>query len=34
VSNTDGTRYDISRSGLVIYTGGDIYTEPAIASGP
>jgi hypothetical protein len=34
VSNTDGTRYDISRSGLVIYTGGDVYTEPAIASGP
>jgi hypothetical protein len=34
VSNTDGTRYDISRGGLVIYTGGDVYTEPAIASGP
>ncbi|ANI42968.1 hypothetical protein MYVA_5954 [Mycolicibacterium vaccae 95051] len=30
----NGTRYDISRSGLVIYTDGDVYTEPAIASGP
>ncbi|PRC43215.1 hypothetical protein C6A85_000000106490 [Mycobacterium sp. ITM-2017-0098] len=30
----NGTRYDITRSGLVIYTDGDVYTEPAIASGP
>ncbi|GAA2567278.1 serine/threonine-protein kinase [Mycolicibacterium diernhoferi] len=30
----DDTRYDISRNGLVIYTGGDVYAEPAISSGP
>ncbi len=30
----NGTRYDISRNGLVIYTGGDVYSEPAISSGP
>lgn len=30
----NGTRYDISSGGLVIYTDGDVYTEPAIASGP
>jgi hypothetical protein len=30
----NGTRYDISRAGLVIYTDGEVYTEPAIASGP
>jgi hypothetical protein len=34
VSNSDGTRYDISRSGLVITTAGDVYTEQALASGP
>lgn len=30
----DDTRYDISPNGLVIYTGGDVYAEPAISSGP
>lgn len=30
----NGTRYDISRSGLLIYTDGEVYPEPAIASGP
>jgi hypothetical protein len=30
----NGTRYDVSRGGLVIYTEGDVYTESAIASGP
>jgi hypothetical protein len=30
----NGTRYDVSRGGLVIYTDGDVYTEPAITSGP
>lgn len=34
VSNSDSTRYDISRSGLVITTAGDVYTEQALASGP
>jgi serine/threonine-protein kinase len=34
VSNSDGTRYDISRSGLVITTAGNVYTEQALASGP
>lgn len=29
-----GTRYDISRGGLVIYTEGEVYQEPAVASGP
>ncbi len=33
VANED-TRYDISRNGLVIYTGGDVYAEPAISAGP
>jgi hypothetical protein len=34
-SNTDGTRYDVSRAGLVISSpGGDIYTEQAIAAAP
>lgn len=33
VTNND-TRYDISRDGLVIYTGGDVYAEPALSSGP
>jgi hypothetical protein len=32
--SNNGTRYDISRSGVVIYTDGEVYTEPAIASGP
>lgn len=35
VSNTDGTRYDVSRAGLVISSpGGDVYTEQAIAAAP
>lgn len=34
-SNTDGTRYDVSRAGLVISSpGGDVYTEQAIAAAP
>jgi hypothetical protein len=28
------TRYDISHSGIVITTGGNVYTEQALASGP
>lgn len=35
VQNTDGTRYEISRSGLAIYTpDGQVYPETAIAAGP
>ncbi|WP_238553484.1 hypothetical protein [Mycobacterium colombiense] len=35
VSNIDGTRYDVSRAGLVISSpGGDVYTEQAIAVAP
>lgn len=30
----NGTRYDVSRGGLVINTDGDVYTEPAVTSGP
>lgn len=31
----DGTRYEVSRSGLTIYTNdGEVYSEPAISSGP
>ena len=29
----NGTRYDISPRGLIIYTDGEVYTEPAIAPG-
>ncbi|MBI3215923.1 MAG: hypothetical protein HYZ38_19055 [Mycobacterium sp.] len=28
------TRYVLSRSGLAIYTNGQVYSEPAVASGP
>lgn len=31
---TDGTRYEVTRNGLVIYTRGHVYTEQATAAGP
>jgi hypothetical protein len=34
VSNTDGTLYEISSTGLVIRTAGDVYTEQAVESAP
>jgi hypothetical protein len=30
----NGTRYDVSSGGLVIYSDGEVYTEPAVSSGP
>jgi hypothetical protein len=34
VINGDGTRYEMSDDALTIYTGGEVYIEQVIASGP